>query len=96
MEIYYNLGDSTLGTFGLIWRMDKGNIKIIEIFLPTHKTLLLGEIKKYHPTAKKSNSLEELTRDITNFISGEKIKFNLDLLDFDNSTDFEKGIACRL
>jgi len=92
MELFYNLADSTLGNFGLIWRVDKEGLKIIKIYLPANKTLLLEKIKKDYPNAKKSNSLEELFSQINKFISGENIKFNLDLLDFDICTDFEKKV----
>lgn len=92
MELFYNLNDSALGTFGLIWRLDTEEIKIIKIYLPSNKNLLLEKIKNEYPNAIKSNSLEELFFQIKNFISGENIKFNLDLLDFDICTDFEKKV----
>ena len=92
MELFYNLNDSALGTFGLIWRLDTEEIKIIKIYLPSNKNLLLEKIKNEYPNAIKSNSLEELFFQIKNFISGENIKFNIELLDFGICTDFEKKV----
>jgi len=92
MRQFYALKDSYLGTFGFVWKEENNQPKIIKIFLPTDKTILLSKLKEGYPQVKKSNSLEELTLDINRFISGEKIKFNLELLDFDICTDFEKKV----
>jgi len=92
MRQFYTYKDSYLGTFGVVWKEENGQPKIIKIFLPTDKTILLSKLKEGYPQVKKSNSLEELTLDINRFISGEKIKFNLELLDFDICTDFEKKV----
>ncbi|KYC52066.1 MAG: Methylated-DNA--protein-cysteine methyltransferase [Candidatus Methanofastidiosum methylothiophilum] len=92
MEFFYDLADSALGTFGLIWRLDTERIKINKIYLPSNKNLLLEKIKKEYPNTKKSNCLEELFSQINKFISGENIKFDLDLLDFEICTGFEKKV----
>ncbi|MCC7572918.1 MAG: methylated-DNA--[protein]-cysteine S-methyltransferase [Candidatus Methanofastidiosum sp.] len=91
MQHFYCLKRSCLGTFGIVWK-ENNKRKVIKIFLPTDKTLLMQTIKKDYHNAKKSNSLEELSSQINRFISGEKIKFNLDILDFDICTDFEKKV----
>lgn len=92
MQYFYNLKDSNLGTFGLVWKEEDNYSKIIKIFLPTDKNILLFKLKDEFSLAKKSNSLEKITLDIKRFISGEKIKFNLELLDFDICTNFEKKV----
>lgn len=92
MQHFYDLKDSYLGTFGVVWKEKNNKPKIIKIFLPTDKTILISKLNQGYPLIKKSNSLKELTLDISRFISGENIKFNLELLDFDICTDFEKKV----
>lgn len=92
MRQFYTYKDSNLGTFGCIWREENSQTKVIRIYLPTDKNILLSKLKEGYPSAKKSDSLEKLTLDIYRFISGENIKFNLELLDFSICTDFEKKV----
>lgn len=92
MQYFYNLEVSSLGTYGLVWKEDNNQTKVIKIFLPRNKNNLLFKIKEEYPSAKKSNSLNEFIFEIKRFLSGENIKFNLDFLDFDICTDFEKKV----
>lgn len=92
MKYYYTIKNSILGTFGIIWKEDLIEVKIIKIFLPKEKSKLLSEIKEDYPFAKKSSSLNKLAIDIKKFISGEFIYFNLNLLDIDICTDFQKKV----
>ena len=92
MRQFYTYKDSNLGTFGFIWREENNQTKVIRIYLPTDKNILLSKLQGMYPSSKKSNSLEELTGDIKKFISGENIKFNLDILDLGICTDFEKKV----
>ncbi|HNR44404.1 MAG TPA: methylated-DNA--[protein]-cysteine S-methyltransferase [Methanofastidiosum sp.] len=92
MQYFYNLEASSLGTFGLIWEEKNNQPKVIKIFLPENKNNLLSKIKKGYPSVIKSNSLNEFILEIKRFLSGENIKFNLELLDFDICTNFEKKV----
>jgi len=92
MQHFYDLKNSYLGTFGVVWKEKNNQSKIIKIFLPTDKTILLSKLKEEYSLAKRSDSLEEITLQVKRFISGENIKFNLGLLDFDICTDFEKKV----
>jgi methylated-DNA-[protein]-cysteine S-methyltransferase len=92
MQQSYNYKDSNLGTFGLVWEEKNNQPKVIKIFLPENKNNLLFKIKEEYPSAIKSDSLNEFILQIKRFLSGENIKFNLELLDFDICTDFEKKV----
>ncbi len=92
MKYYYTIKNSSLGNFGLIWKEDSLNLKIIKIFLPTEKSSLISKIQKDYSAIEKSDSLNELASNIKKFISGEKIYFNLDLLDLDMCTSFQKKV----
>jgi methylated-DNA-[protein]-cysteine S-methyltransferase len=92
MQNFYNLESSKLGTFGLFWKEENNQKKVIKIFLPENKNNLIFKIKEEYPPAKKSNSLKEFIFEIKGFLSGEDIKFDLELLDFDICTDFEKKV----
>ncbi|NYT04083.1 MAG: methylated-DNA--[protein]-cysteine S-methyltransferase [Candidatus Methanofastidiosa archaeon] len=92
MQNSYSLENSKLGTFGLVWKEEANQTKVIKIFLPENKNNLFFKIKEEYPSAKKSNSLNDFILEIKGFLSGENIKFNLELLDFDICTDFEKKV----
>jgi methylated-DNA-[protein]-cysteine S-methyltransferase len=92
MQCFYNIEVSSLGTFGLVWRVENTKMKVIKIFLPTDKNILVSKLRDEYSLAKRSNSLEKITLEIKRFISGENIKFDLGLLDFDICTDFEKKV----
>ncbi|KYC46330.1 MAG: Methylated-DNA--protein-cysteine methyltransferase [Candidatus Methanofastidiosum methylothiophilum] len=92
MQNFYRLESSKLGTFGVVWKEDNNQKKVVKIFLPKNKNNLLLKIKEEYPSAKKSNSLNEFIYEIMRFLSGEIIKFNLELLDFSICTDFQKKV----
>ncbi|HOM96553.1 MAG: methylated-DNA--[protein]-cysteine S-methyltransferase [Candidatus Methanofastidiosa archaeon] len=92
MRYFYSLESSDLGTFSLVWIELNNKIKIVRVLLPETRPNLILKIKNEYPSAKKSDSLEELASEIKKLISGEEIKFNLGLLDFDLCTDFEKKV----
>jgi len=92
MQNFYSLESSKLGIFGVVWKEENHQKKVIKIFLPENKDNLFFKIKKEYPSAKKSNSLNEFIFEIKRFLSGKNIKFNLELLDFSICTDFEKKV----
>ncbi|NPV50742.1 MAG: methylated-DNA--[protein]-cysteine S-methyltransferase [Candidatus Methanofastidiosum sp.] len=92
MNNFYSVESSKLGTFGIIWKEENNQTKVTKIFLPENKNNLLFKIKSGYPSVKKSNSLNEFIFEIKRFLSGENIKFNLELLDFGICTDFEKKV----
>ena len=92
MHNFYSVESSKLGAFGIVWKEENNQTKVTKIFLPENKNNLIFKIKREYPSVKKSNSLNEFIFEIKEFLSGENIIFNLELLDFGICTDFEKKV----
>lgn len=92
MNQFYSYKDSKLGTFGFVWEENEMLTKIVKIFLPNDKSILLSHIKTEYPLAKKSNSLDNFALNLKRFVSGEDIKFDISLLDLEICNDFQKRV----
>ncbi|NMC76373.1 MAG: MGMT family protein [Candidatus Methanofastidiosa archaeon] len=92
MNQFYNYKDSKLGTFGFIVEENEKLTKIIKIYLPKDKSILISQIQSEYPFAKKSKSFDNFALNLYRFIQGEDIKFDLSFLDFNVCTNFQKKV----
>jgi methylated-DNA-[protein]-cysteine S-methyltransferase len=86
-SVHYTDIDTQFGTMGIFWK----ETPIIKV-----QRIILQNPDSQHVSLKHSNNInpqiQNLLDSITRFLKGEKIKFNIDLLELDLCSDFQKKV----
>ncbi|MFX1477476.1 MAG: methylated-DNA--[protein]-cysteine S-methyltransferase [Promethearchaeota archaeon] len=93
-NLYYTTFSSQFGTFTIVWNENNTQLKIQRIYLSDPE--LKSEEKALESFKQikvgSSSSIEALGKKIQRFLNGEKIKFDLDLVDFNKCFDIQKKV----
>lgn len=85
---------SQFGKIGVVWYKEPPSIKIIRIVLSKPSDNFHSVINTLFPCAEVSNSIEiiRLCNDISEFLKGNHVNFNLRFLDRSQLKDFQKKV----
>jgi methylated-DNA-[protein]-cysteine S-methyltransferase len=92
--IFYLIFPSVFGAFSIVWRKTTEGLKIIRILLP-YPQISSGElIRSYFKNSRLSSNskIEQLAKQIQDFLGGEEVKFDLNLLDWEICSKFQQII----
>jgi methylated-DNA-[protein]-cysteine S-methyltransferase len=83
-----------LGTITLIWYESGSCVRILRVLLPTDRLqeieLVRGEIHSFQPGSNPV--IQKLGYSIERFSEGEPVIFGLDMVDWDQCTDFQRRV----
>jgi methylated-DNA-[protein]-cysteine S-methyltransferase len=88
-RLHYSLVDTSYGEITVIWEAGEP-LRAVRILLPSRR----GELGTVYPQATESTDSEisDLTEDIARFLEGEDVVFNLDLMDLDQCSQFQRSV----
>ena len=91
---FYTIFSSQFDTFTVVWSDNSSELKIKRIFLSDSR--LKSEVKALESfiriKKKASSSIIKLGQKIQLFLKGEKIEFDLEMLDFDMCYELQKKV----
>lgn len=93
-SIFYLIFPSIFGTFSIFWRKTTEGLKIIRILIP-HPQISSGKlIRSYFKNSRSgSNSkIGQLGKQIQDFLGGEEVKFDLNLIDWEICSKFQQAV----
>lgn len=93
-SIFYLIFPSTFGTFNIVWRKTTEGLKIIRILFP-HPQISSGElIRSYFKNFRSGSdsNIDQLGKQIQDFLGGEEVKFDLNLLDWEICSKFQQAV----
>ncbi|MFW9867225.1 MAG: methylated-DNA--[protein]-cysteine S-methyltransferase [Candidatus Thorarchaeota archaeon] len=93
-DLFYATFSSQFDTFTILWKDFATQLKIQRIFLSDKAFKSEEKALKSLKQIKEgsSSSIESIGKKIQRFLNGEKIKFNLDLVDFNKCFDIQKKV----
>lgn len=88
-RIHYSVADTAFGEIVVVWRR-QDITRIVQIILPALREVL----SKAYPHATRSTNAEisGVLDDIVHFLDGGDVKFDLDLLDLDSCSRFQRDV----
>lgn len=91
MKYEFNIISSPFGDIGLVWFFQGEKLKISRIFLPETETSMLEKIStSFLDVCEGSNEIvNDLSDLIVRFLNGEDIKFDFDMIDEKQATNFQ-------
>ena len=94
MKLFYSTYSSQFEEFTIVWYETKSGVRIQRIFLSEEKNKSETKMRKYYPTIKASNTEVIITigEKIQQFLLGEEIQFELELLDFSVCYEIQKEV----
>jgi methylated-DNA-[protein]-cysteine S-methyltransferase len=93
-SIFYLIFHSAFGTFSIVWRKTTEGLKIIRILL-SHPQISSGELIRSYFKNSRSDSdsnIDQLGKQIQDFLGGEEVKFDLNLLDWEICSKFQQAV----
>jgi methylated-DNA-[protein]-cysteine S-methyltransferase len=91
MNNYYKTFASKYGNILILWKLINDLPKIYKIYLNMENSISIGDIK--HSSDELScKAIDEIVKNIHSYFSGEIIKFNLAVVDFDVCSNFQKKV----
>jgi len=89
VNLYFLVKKSIFGDVTIVWQ-ETPETKVKRIFLPSHKR---NVDKKYSKTKYSTNrEIEKLADDITDFFEGKMVQFDLDIIDLNRCSEFQKRV----
>ena len=90
----YTIFQTRFGTMGIVWSEIENKYKINRIFLPNEADSIEKRIKKQfvYSGEKLSSQISDFISKIKNFLDGEKVDFNLNNIELEMCTDFQKRV----
>ena len=91
---YYLIIPSVFGAFSILWRESGGKSKIFRIILSNNQDLALKSIQNTFSTACQSSNptIFHLVNLMQKFLSGQLVKFDLNLLAFETCSNFQQRV----
>lgn len=91
---YYFIAPSVFGAFSILWCESGGKSKIFRIILSENQDSALKLIQNTFSTASQSSNsfILHLVNLMQNFLSGQSVKFDLDLLAFETCSNFQQRV----
>jgi methylated-DNA-[protein]-cysteine S-methyltransferase len=91
-SIFYLIFPSVFGAFSIVWKKTTEGLKIIRIILP-HLQISSGELRRsYFKNSKLSSNpkIDQLGKQIQDFLGGEEVRFDLNFLDWEICSKFQQ------
>ena len=89
--IYLVTFSSTFGVIELLWKNTDAGVKIIRVFLPGEHTL--AKVSSYPPIETVSSKMiDHIITKMQNYLNGEAVVFNLDIIDLAFCPDFQQQV----
>jgi len=88
-RLHYSIADTSYGEMTIVW--EAGDLlRVVRILLPSHS----GDLSSNYPQATESTEsvVSGLGEDIARFLEGEDVAFNLDLMDLDRCSPFQRSV----
>ena len=88
-RLHYSIADTSYGEMTIVW--EAGDLlRVVRILLPSHS----GDLSSNYPQATEStdSAVSDLAKDIARFLEGEDVAFNLDLMDLDRCSPFQRSV----
>jgi len=97
----YQISNVGKESIGIVWQYKGSKPQIECILLPCAKSELLANIKKEYPEVieKEQKIPDKIAKQIAEFYSGEKTKFDLSLLNLKKISDFSANVlkaTCKI
>ena len=91
---YYLIIPSVFGAFSMLWRESGGKSKIFRIILSENQDSALKLIQNTFSTACQSSNptILHLVDLMQGFLSGQSVKFDLNLLAFETCSNFQQRV----
>ena len=91
---YYLIIPSVFGAFSMLWRESGGKSKIFRIILSENQDSALKLIQNNFSTACQSSNptILHLVDLMQGFLSGQSVKFDLNLLAFETCSNFQQRV----
>lgn len=88
-SLYYKIKKTVLGQITIIWKVAP-SFKVKRILLPNHS----GDLNVKYPqiTPSTSKVVEDLSEDISEFLEGKDMHFDIRILDFDSCSMFQRKV----
>lgn len=90
----YTLLPSPFGGFAIVWQQTEKGPKVHRVFLPSEETTAEELFRNNFPGARPLScpTIDELSARIQNFLKGEPIKFELDIIVLEKCSDEQKKV----
>lgn len=87
--LYYLVKNTIFGDITIMWQ-ETPEIKVKRIFLPAHR----GTFDNQHlrMTYSTNHEIEKLANDIADFFKGKALRFNLDFIDLNLCSEFQRRV----
>jgi methylated-DNA-[protein]-cysteine S-methyltransferase len=86
MDNFYKSFDSIFGKIILLWNLKNGIPKLSRIYLKANNSIVMKSLEKSCPT------IDDTIENMLLYFSGKNIFFNLDIIDLDLCSDFQKKV----
>ena len=96
MTVSYNylVEPMMFGVFSVVWQEKRGKSKIVRIILSENKDLTIKSIQNIFPAVCQSSnrSIIRQVKLMQSFLSGQAVKFDLELLALENCSHFQQRV----
>jgi methylated-DNA-[protein]-cysteine S-methyltransferase len=88
-NLYYLVKNTIFGKVTIVWQ-ETPEIKIKRIFLPAHRATFDNQYLR--TTYSTNHEIEKLANDIADFFRGKALRFNLDVVDLNLCSEFQRRV----
>ena len=94
ISYYYELIPSAFGTISIIWQEIKKRPKVHRLFLPNEEIPIESILQRTYIGIRPSSCtpITELSEQIQSFLEGEAITFELDIIDLEKCSAFQRKV----
>jgi len=88
-RLHYSIADTSYGEMTIVWEVGEP-LTVVRILLPSRR----GELGIRYPQATEftDGAISDLAEDIARFLEREDVTFNLDLMDLDQCSPFQRSV----